>query len=379
MHNYRLMATTAFGVEGITKKEVKYLGFKNIEVENGKVYFDADQRGIAKANLWLRTASKVYWIVDTFYAKEFDELYESVKKIPWEDILNKSSEFPVYANSVKSTLYSESSIQSICKKAIVDRLKETYNVEWFEEDGNRYEIQILIRKDRVLVGINTTGESLHRRGYRTDKNEAPLRENLAATLVRITNWKAKIPLIDPMCGTGTILIEAALYGKNIAPGLKRNFAFENWPFIDEGKVAEERVEARNKIVDRELNIKGYDVDPDVIEMARENAKRAGVEDAITFKVRDLKRLNSDDTYGYLITNPPYGERLGTYSEAKKINELIGEKFKQFKTWSKYILTSFDGFEEIYGEEATKNRKLYNGKIKCYFYQYYGPRPPKDRL
>lgn len=379
MNNLRLLATTAFGTEGITKKEVKRLGFKNIEVENGKVFFDSDIAGLCKANLWLRTASKVYWVIGEFKSFDFENLYNHVYDLPWENILNIHSEFPVHAKSVKSKLYSLSSIQSISKKAIVDRLRNKLNRRVLDEKGEKYEILVDILKDKVTVRINTTGEGLFKRGYRLENNEAPMRETLAATLVNITNWKAKIPLVDPLCGTGTILIEAALYGKNVAPGLNRKFDFENWPIIDDDIIKKEREDARDKIEDREMKLIGYDRDPEVIEVAKANAERAGVSDKIEFKVRDLKEFESNIEYGYLITNPPYGERLGTYDEAKYINKLLGKKFSELETWSMYVFTSFDDFEKVFSKKATKNRKLYNGSLKCYFYQYYGPRPPKNRL
>jgi putative N6-adenine-specific DNA methylase len=379
MDEFKLLATTAFGTEGITKKEVARLGFENIQVENGKVFFDTDKAGICKANLWLRTASKVYWVIGEFKSYTFSELYDAVYDLPWENILNENSRFPVNAKSIKSTLFSLPSIQSISKKAIVDKLKNKLNLEILDESQEEYEILIDILNDKVTVRINTTGEGLFKRGYRTESNEAPMRETLAATLVNISNWKSKIPLIDPMCGTGTILIEAALYGNNIAPGLYRNFAFEKWDFISDKLIAKERAFAKAQIFDRKMTIKGYDIDSEVIEVAKSNALRAGVLDKIDFNVRDLKEFDTDIEYGYIISNPPYGERLGSYDEAKYINSLLGKVYSELKTWSMYIFTAFDNFEYVFNKKATKNRKMYNGKLKCYFYQYYGPKPPKDRL
>lgn len=379
MKKFRILATTAFGIEGITKREVKKLGFENIKVENGKVYFDGTKKDIIKANLWLRTASKIYIILDEFKAYEFDTLYERIYELPWQDLIGKEDKFPVLGNSVKSKLHNVPSIQSIGKKAVVDKLKTKYNCDWFDETDNNYEILVDIYKDKVSVRLNTTGEGLHKRGYRLEKNEAPLRETLSASLLQIARWKAKIPLIDPLCGTGTILIEAAMYAKNIAPGLNREFDFEKWDLISDKLIKEQKNDAKNKEVDREVYLKGYDKDNEVIEIAKSNAKRANVLECIDFKCQELKDLEVDKKYGYLITNPPYGERLGSYEEAKHINELLGKKGSELETWSKYIFTSFDSFEEVYGKKATKNRKLYNGKIRCYFYQYYGPRPPKNRL
>jgi putative N6-adenine-specific DNA methylase len=379
MNNFRLMATAAFGLEGIVKDEVKDMGFKNIQVENGKVFFDATTQGLIEANLWLRTASKIYWVVGDFNATEFDELYNKVYALPWHEILDQTAEFPVYANSNKSELYSLSSIQSISKKAIVDKLKKEYAIDWFEETGSRYEIKVDIRKDRVLVGSNTTGEGLYKRGYRTENNKAPLRETLAAALVKITNWKPKIPLIDPMCGTGTIVIEAAMMGKNIAPGLNRPFLFEQWHQIDQQLIDQTKQSAREAKNDQTLQLFGYDIDRDTIAIAINNAERAGVLEEITFKQQAIKDLATDIEYGYLILNPPYGERMKSKKEINQFYyEMIG-KLQSFETFSKYILTAYDKFEDLYGEKATKNRKLYNGSIQTYFYQYYGPRPPKNRL
>jgi putative N6-adenine-specific DNA methylase len=380
MNKFKLLATTAFGTEGITKKEVERLGYKNISVENGRVYFETDQRGLIQSNLWLRTASKIYWVIGAFESHTFSELYDQVHALPWDEILNKNATMLVNAKSVKSELHSLSSIQSISKKAIVDKLQDQLACEVLPEDAEDYEILIDILKDQVTVRINTTGEGLFKRGYRLENNEAPLRETLAATLVDVTNWKAKIPLVDPMCGTGTILIEAAMYGRNMAPGVNRKFAFEDWPFIKDYVVAAERKKAKAEVVDREMVIKGFDKDPEVIEVARANAERAGVGDFITFECRDLKDFETDIEYGYLISNPPYGERLGNYEEAEEVNEILGGLFRnEVKTWSMYIFTAFNKFEDVFGKKATKNRKLYNGKLKCYFYQYYGPRPPKNRL
>lgn len=380
MKKYRLLATTAFGVEGITKREVSRLGFNDIEVENGKVFFTTDEEGLCKANLWLRTASKVYWVIDSFKSTSFSDLYDSIYKLPWHRIMNQHSKIIVQGKSVKSELYSLSSIQSISKKAIVDALMDRLHCDTLPEDKESYEVLIDILKDKVTVRINTTGEGLFKRGYRLENNDAPLRETLASTLVNISRWKAKIPLIDPMCGTGTILIEAALYGLNIAPGLHRQFAFQTWPIMSEKTMAKARIDARNQQVDRDMVIKGFDRDPEVIEVAKANAERAGVSEYISFECRDLKHFETDITYGYMITNPPYGERLGTLDEAKYINQLLGKYHKdQLKTWSMYIFTAYDDFEYAFDEKATKNRKLYNGQLKCYFYQYYGPRPPKNRL
>ncbi len=377
MATYRLIATAAFGIEGIVGKEVKALGFENVSVENGRVLFDADEYGLIKANLWLRTADRVFLMLKEFKATSFEELFEGVKSIAWENYIPEDGEFPVNAKSINSKLFSLSDCQAISKKAVVNRLREHYGIEWFEETGPKFPILVGILKDIVTVSIDTSGVGLHKRGYRENANAAPLKETLAAALLKAANWHPKIALMDPMCGTGTIGIEAAMMGRNIAPGLGRKFVSEDWPFIKKEMWKEERVKAYSAIdYDTELRIECYDIDEKAIEIARENAEKAGVDEDVVFGVRDAKDTRNDHLYGYIISNPPYGERLGEKEEVEAMYMMMGEAYSKLNTWSKFILTSHEEFEKNYGKKANKNRKLYNGKIKCYLYQYMGQKPPK---
>jgi putative N6-adenine-specific DNA methylase len=380
MSKFRLLATAAFGIEAIVAKEIKELGFENVTTENGKVAYDADESGICISNLWLRTADRVYIKMAEFKAVTFEELFQGVKAIPWEEYLPEDAEFPVLANSVKSKLFSLSDCQAISKKAIVEKLKSHYEKTWFKETGSKYVIKISILNDIVSVLLDTSGEGLHKRGYREKGNEAPLKETMAAALLKIARWNKKISLIDPLCGTGTILIEAALMGMNIAPGLNRKFAFESWDFIDNEIWKAIKKEAYAAIdYDAELDLCGYDIESSSVEIARENSELAGVDDVIHFQTRDVANLSTKSKYGYIITNPPYGERLLDKTSIEELYKVMGAKFRELDTWSYYVITSFEGFEKIFGKKSTKNRKLYNGKLKCYFYQYFGPRPPKKKI
>ena len=379
MKKIRLVATTAFGIEAIAAQEIKNLGFENVVTENGRVIYDSDLTGITKSNLWLRTPDRIYILLDSFIAKSFEDLFNKINNIPWENYIEEDGEFPVNAKSVKSTLFSLSDIQSISKKAIVNRLSDHYKVQWFNETGNEFSIVVAILKDKVSVLLDTSGDALHKRGYRAQGNIAPLKETLAAALVLISKWKPKIQLIDPMCGSGTLLIEAALIGKNIAPGINRKFVSEYWKCIPEGIYEKAREEAYSMIDnEKELVLEGYDIDPRAIRVAIENAELAGVKDNIHFQARDFKDFSTNKKYGYIIINPPYGERLGGgIDEVKELYREIGEKLIPLTTWSKYIITSYEDFEVEYGQKATKNRKLYNGRIKTYYYQYYGERPKRN--
>jgi len=377
--NFNLIATATFGLEGVLGQELKSLGFKNIEVENGFARFTGDEEDLCRANMWLRTADRVFIEVASFQATTFENLFEEVNKIPWELYLPMNANFPVNAKSVKSKLFSLSDIQAISKKAIVKRLGRLYNKTWLPEDGPKYGILVGILKDKVTVSIDTSGPGLHKRGYRAKGHMAPLKETLAAALVLISRWQEKIALIDPMCGSGTIAIEAALIGKNIAPGLNRKFDFQEWPLIPDEifkKVKKDAYEAINH--DYELSIEAYDQDPRAIAVAKENAELAGVEEDIHFQVRPLQELSSSKYYGYVITNPPYGERLNELDEVKQLTKDMAVRFEGLETWSKYIFTAFEDFEKYFDKKATKNRKLYNGKIKCYYYQYFGPKPPRRK-
>ncbi|HAS73492.1 MAG TPA: RNA methyltransferase [Clostridiales bacterium UBA8960] len=375
--NYRCIATAVFGMEAIVGQELKTLGYENVTVENGRVLFDADEMGIAKANLWLRTAERVTIMVGEFKATSFEQLFDNVNKLPWELYLHKEATFPVNAKSVKSKLFGLSDIQSISKRAIVKRLTNVYKVEWFKETEETYSVTVAILKDDVTVMIDTSGKGLHKRGYRELGNEAPLKETLAAGLLLVSKWQPKIHLIDPFCGSGTIVIEAAMIAKNIAPGLNRAFDSEKWKFIGEDVWKAAKKEAYESIKhDLDIVLEGYDIDKRSVNIARHNAEIAGVDDIVHFQVRDVLDFSSKNQYGYIICNPPYGERLNELEEVRKLYQLMGKVFSPFKTWSKYIITSYDDFEKAYGSQATKNRKLYNGRIKTHFYLYFGEKPPK---
>lgn len=377
MSKVELIATAAFGIESVVAEEVKNLGYSNIRTENGRVIYDSDLIGICKSNLWLRCADRIFLKVAEFKATTFESLFDQINEIEWEKILGKDAVFPVNAKSVKSKLFSLSDIQSISKKAIVKRLQGAYNIDWFEETGPKYPIMVAILKDTVTVSIDTSGAGLHRRGYREKGNEAPLRETMAAALVILSRWKPDRILVDPLCGTGTILIEAAMIGRNIAPGLNRSFVSENWPMMPENCWKEERKSAYNAMeYDKPLRLIGYDLSERAIEIARENVEKAGVEDGIHFQTQDVKDFSTAKKYGYIISNPPYGERLSDKHEVEKLYKKMGEVFLEHDTWSTYFITSHENFEASFGKKATKNRKLYNGKLKCYFYQYHGPRPPR---
>ena len=377
MEKYKVIATATFGIEALVGHEVKALGGENVQVDNSRVVYETDIDGVAKSNLWLRCADRVFLQIGEFKATSFEDLFNKTYDLPWEKFIPVNGEFPVNGKSVKSQLFSVSDCQAIVKKAIVKKLGKTYSVDWFKEDGPKFPILVSILKDVVTLSIDTSGAGLHKRGYRATGNEAPLKETLAAAMLNIARWHSKIPLIDPMCGSGTLLIEAAMMGRNIAPGLSRKFVSEEWS--DDFKAAYKRVrkEAYDAInYDLDLNLKGYDINPRTINIARENAELAGVDDTIVFEKADAKYLSSKDQYGYIISNPPYGERLSDKKSVEKLYQMMGESYSKLDTWSVYILTSHEEFEQNYGKKATKNRKLYNGRIKCYFYQYYGPKPPR---
>jgi putative N6-adenine-specific DNA methylase len=374
----RLIATAVFGMEAIVAQEIKDLGFENVVVENGRVLFDSDELGLARANMWLRTAERVFICVGQFKANKFETLFDEINKLPWEVYIAKDAAFPVDAKSVKSTLFSLSDIQSLTKKAIVKRLTKLYRVEWFEETQETYRILVSILKDEVTVSIDTSGSGLHRRGYRAKGNEAPLKETLAAGLLLVSKWRAERPLIDPFCGSGTIVIEAAMMAKHIAPGLNREFDSEKWRWMDPEIWEKVRNEAKESVIEAiDVKIEGYDMDPRAIYIARENAELAGVADIVHFQVRDVKDFSTSRQYGTIICNPPYGERLNEVKEVEQLYKLMGKVFKPYTTWSKFVITSHDGFENAYGEKSTKNRKLYNGRIKTHFYMYFGERPPRQ--
>lgn len=376
---YTLIATAAMGIEALVAREIKSLGFEDVVVENGRVLFKADEAGIVKANLWLRTADRVKLRVGEFKATSFDELFEKTKALPWHMFIPRNGQFPVLGKSHKSKLFSVSDCQAIVKKAIVDKLKTIQNIQgMLIEDGPLFRVEVSILKDIVTLTIDTTGrEGLHKRGYRVDQGEAPLKETLAASLVLLTNWNADLPFVDPFCGSGTIPIEAALIGHNIAPGSFRSFASEDWHWIGKKRWNEARQEAEDLAnYDQKLEIIGSDIDHRMINVSKANADEVGLSDSIAFKQMQVKDFTTKSEYGYVVTNPPYGERLNDRPYVEKLYSDMGNVFTKLDTWSVYVLTSHEGFEQFYGKPATKKRKLFNGFIKTDYYQYFGKRPPR---
>ncbi|MGO2626318.1 MAG: THUMP domain-containing class I SAM-dependent RNA methyltransferase [Leuconostoc mesenteroides] len=371
---YHLMATAAAGLESLVGKELERLGYEH-QVENYRVRFDGTQKDILNTNIWLRTADRIKIIVGEFDATTFDQLFEGVKALPWEDYLNYDSEFPVAGRSKKSELFSVPDVQAITKKAIVNRLQEAYHIRTrLPENGYFAQLEVMIDKDHVMVTLDTTGESLFKRGYRVNKGGAPLKENFAAALVLLTNWHPDRPFVDPTTGSGTIAIEAALIGRNIAPGLIRDFDIESMDWFDKKLSDEVRDAAEAQAdYDRTLDIVGFDIDENMVDFARENAKHAGLGQDITFKQLAAKDWTTDKLNGVLVTNPPYGERLGELEAARELYEQMGSVYRNLPSWSKYILTSDLEFEKSYGEKATKRRKLYNGALRVDYFQYWGKR------
>ncbi|MGC8304639.1 THUMP domain-containing class I SAM-dependent RNA methyltransferase [Leuconostoc mesenteroides] len=371
---YHLMATAAAGLESLVGKELERLGYEH-QVENYRVRFDGTQKDILNTNIWLRTADRIKIIVGEFDATTFDQLFEGVKALPWEDYLNYDSEFPVAGRSKKSELFSVPDVQAITKKAIVNRLQEAYHIRTrLPENGYFAQLEVMIDKDHVMVTLDTTGESLFKRGYRVNKGGAPLKENFAAALVLLTNWHPDRPFVDPTTGSGTIAIEAALIGRNIAPGLIRDFDIESMDWFDKKLSDEVRDTAETQAdYDRTLDIEGFDIDENMVDIARENAKHAGLGQDITFKQLAAKDWTTDKLNGVLVTNPPYGERLGELEAARELYEQMGSVYRNLPSWSKYILTSDLEFEKSYGEKATKRRKLYNGALRVDYFQYWGKR------
>lgn len=374
MTTYQLLATAASGIEGLVGRELKDLGYDR-EVENGRVRFDGTTQDIAKTNLQLRTADRVKIIMGEFTAKTFDDLYEKTKALPWETILPMDAEFPVAGKSVKSKLHSVPNCQKMVKKAIVDRLSSVYHRRGrLPETGHLYPIEVSLLKDTALITIDTSGSSLFKRGYRQEKGGAPLKENMAAAIMKLTTWFPDKPLLDPTCGSGTLLIEAALMGKNIAPGLFRKFVSEDWDIFQADEYQNERIAAKKAINQEiQLDIMGCDIDHRMIEIAKRNAEAAGVDDQITFKQMQVKDFTTDKDFGIIVSNPPYGQRLNDEEYIHNLYRQMGEVYRPLKTWSKYILTSDLAFEEYYGEKATKRRKLYNGSLRTDLFQFWGER------
>ncbi|MDC3415333.1 THUMP domain-containing class I SAM-dependent RNA methyltransferase [Aquibacillus salsiterrae] len=370
--DFTIIATAAMGLESIVAQEVKNLGYEPV-VQNGRITFEADALAIPRCNLWLRTADRVKVLVGEFEAKTFDELFEKTKALNWEQYIPEDGQFPVIGKSVKSTLHSVPDAQAIVKKAIAERLKTKYGVaSWMEETGALYRTEIALHKDIATLTIDTSGTGLHRRGYRVGQGEAPLKETLAAALVLLTNWKPTNPFVDPFCGSGTIPIEAALIGQNIAPGFNRSFASEDWditpPMLWE-KALEEAEDLAN--YDQQLDITGSDIDHQMVDIARENAIEAGLGDLVRWKQMQAKDFNPKTDTGYIVANPPYGERIGDRLEVEKMYKELGQVLNKYPTWSIYILTSNEKFESLFGREATKKRKLFNGFIRTDYYQYFG--------
>ena len=381
METIQLVAPCHFGMEAVLKREIYDLGYDITKVEDGRVTFEGDLETICWSNIFLRTAERVMVQIGRFRATTFDELYENMKALPWEDWIPQDGKFWVKkASSVKSKLFSASDIQSICKKAMVDRLKMTYHTDWFKEDGASFPVRIFLLKDEVTVALDTTGDPLHKRGYRTWTSKAPISETLAAALIMLTPWRADRILVDPFCGSGTFLIEAAMMAANIAPGMNRSFTAEAWTHLIPKQMWYDVVEEAEEMVDTDIScdLQGYDIDPDMIRIARANAKQAGVDHLIHFQQRDVADLKHSKKYGFIITNPPYGERLEDKKDLPALYTTIGQVYRDLDAWSMYLITSYEEAERYIGRKADKNRKLYNGMIRTYFYQFMGPKPPKKK-
>lgn len=382
MRTYQLVVPCHFGMEAVTKREIYDLGYEIVKVEDGRITFEGDEEAICRANIFLRTAERVLLQVGRFHAETFDELFEGIKALPWENYIPKNGKFWVTkASSIKSKLFSPSDIQSIAKKAMVERMKQYYDVNWFEEDGAPYPVRIFLLKDEVMVTIDTSGESLHKRGYRLMTSKAPITETLAAALILLSPWRKDRILVDPFCGSGTFPIEAAMIAANIAPGMNRSFTAEQWTNLIPKQLWYDTVEEARELVDTDIktDIQGFDIDGEVVKAARENAKRAGVDHLIHFQQRPVAELRHPKKYGFIITNPPYGERLEEKKALPGLYTQIGQAFAGLDSWSLYMITSYEDAERYIGRKADKNRKIYNGMIKTYFYQFMGPKPPKAKI
>ncbi len=379
MKKFELVAPCHFGLEAVTKREIYDLGYEITRVEDGRVTFEGDAEAVCRANMFLRSAERILLLLGRFRALTYDELFENIKAIPWEDYIPKNGRFWVKkASSIKSKLFSPSDIQSIAKKAMVERMKQFCHLDWFPEDGAPYPVRIFLLKDEVMVTLDTSGDSLHKRGYRLATGKAPLTETLAAALLMLTPWKKDRILVDPFCGSGTFPIEAALMAANIAPGINRSFTAEEWTnFIPPNLWYEAAEEAREmEDTDIMVDIQGYDIDAEVLKAARENAKRAGVDHLIHFQQRTAENLRHPKKYGFIVTNPPYGERMEEKEALPEIYSQLGQAYRGLDTWSLYMITSYEDAERYIGRKADKNRKIYNGMLKTYFYQFLGPKPPK---
>ena len=379
MDRFEYIAPCHFGLEAVLKREIAHLGYDVVSVEDGRVTFEGDAQAVCRANIFLRTAERILLKVGSFHAETYEELFQGTKSLPWGEYLPKNAKFWVTkAASVKSRLFSPSDIQSVMKKAMVESMKRSYHADWFSESGDPYPVRVFLMKDEVTVGLDTTGESLHKRGYRKLTAKAPIAENLAAALIMLTPWKKDRILVDPFCGSGTIPIEAAMMAAGIAPGMNRSFTAENWTQIIEKKDWYRAVDEAESLIDRNAaaDIQGYDVDDDMVSIARANAKLAGVEDLIHFQKRDISALSHAKKYGFIITNPPYGERLEDKENLAALYGTLGERYRMLDSWSMYLITAYEKAEQAIGRKADRNRKIYNGMMKTYFYQFQGPKPEK---
>ncbi|WP_331658574.1 class I SAM-dependent RNA methyltransferase [Lacrimispora sp.] len=378
---FELIAPCHFGMEAVLKREITDLGYDIASVEDGRVTFIGDDEAICRANVFLRTAERVLLKVGSFHAESFEELFQGTKAICWEDFIPQDGKFWVAkASSIKSKLFSPSDIQSIMKKAMVERLKGAHGVEWFPETGSSYPLRVFLHKDEVTVGIDTTGDSLHKRGYRTLTSKAPITETLAAALIMLTPWNKDRILVDPFCGSGTFVIEAAMMAANMAPGMNRSFLSEDWKNLIPRKCWYETMDEANDLLDSDVkvDIQGYDIDGEIVKAARANAESAGVDHMIHFQQRPLTALSHPKKYGFIITNPPYGERIEEKKNLPELYRQIGERYKALDAWSLYMITAYEEAEKYIGRKAEKNRKIYNGMMKTYFYQFMGPKPPRLR-
>lgn len=376
---FELIAPCHFGLEAVLKKEILDLGYEISLVEDGRVTFIGDEEAVCRANVFLRTAERVLLKVGSFEARTFEELFQGTKEIPWEEYIPQDGKFWVAkASSIKSKLFSPSDIQSIMKKAMVERMKNHYKVTWFPEDGASFPLRVFLYKDVVTVGIDTSGDSLHKRGYRTLTAKAPITETLAAALILLTPWNRDRILVDPFCGSGTFPIEAAMMAANMAPGMNRSFLAEDWKSLVPRKFWYEVMDEANDLVEHDVkvDIQGYDIDGDIVKAARANAAQAGVDHMIHFQERPVSALSHPKKYGFIISNPPYGERLEDKASLPALYREIGERYRALDAWSLYLITSYEEAEKYIGRKADKNRKIYNGMLKTYFYQFMGPRPPR---
>jgi len=381
MRKFELIAPCHFGMESVLKREIIDLGYDITEVADGRVTFYGDEEALCRANVFLRSAERILIKIGSFHAETFEELFQGTKELPWEEYIPADGKFWVAkAASVKSKLFSPSDIQSIMKKAMVERLKGVYHINWFEESGESFPIRVFLMKDEVTVGLDTTGESLHKRGYRKLTAKAPIAENLAAALIMLTPWNKDRVLIDPFCGSGTIPIEAAMMAANMAPGMNRSFTAENWPHIIGKKCWYDCMDEAREMVDLsvETDIQAYDIDENMVSIARENARLAGVDKLIHFQRRGVEQLSCPKKYGFIVTNPPYGERLQDKKEMPALYQTIGERYRALDSWSMYLITAYEQAEKDIGRKADKNRKIYNGMMKTYYYQFMGPKPPKRK-